>query len=223
MTAAVCPYCRGVIDSADGNEKICEGCGTPHHADCYAENGGCTVFGCKAAPAEEPKLHLTGSEISNVGALAPRPTSSTLGLEPPAPVAPPAPAVRVKAPPPPIRAGAGTPAQPVSLPVPRFGTGSVLFGTQPVAAVAAAPSAAPMAFDLEPNPNAKNRMTFIVLGVLLGAVGAHNFYAGYRGKATAQLCISVLSFGFGSPMSWIWAVIDICTVDRDSNGIQFKA
>jgi TM2 domain-containing membrane protein YozV len=66
-------------------------------------------------------------------------------------------------------------------------------------------------------------MTFIVLGALLGALGAHNFYAGYYGKATAQLLISVLTLGLASPMSWVWAVIDVSTVDRDSQGIKFKS
>ena len=78
-------------------------------------------------------------------------------------------------------------------------------------------------FDAVPNPNAKNRMTFIVLGILLGALGVHNFYAGYRGKATAQLCISIFTLGLASPMSWVWAVIDVSTVDRDSDGVKFQS
>ena len=40
-----------------GPAKIyCTACGTPHHEDCYFENGGCTVFGCAKAPADDPKL-----------------------------------------------------------------------------------------------------------------------------------------------------------------------
>ena len=35
---------------------VCEGCGTAHHADCYAENQGCTIFGCSKAPGDEPKM-----------------------------------------------------------------------------------------------------------------------------------------------------------------------
>ena len=66
-------------------------------------------------------------------------------------------------------------------------------------------------------------MTFIILGVLLGAFGAHNFYAGYTKKAVAQLCITVLSLGFASPMSWVWAVIDISTIDSDEKGIKFRS
>jgi TM2 domain-containing membrane protein YozV len=69
----------------------------------------------------------------------------------------------------------------------------------------------------------KNKMTFVMFGVLLGALGAHNFYAGYKKKAIAQLCITVLTLGYGSPMSWIWAIIDVLTVEKDSTGIQFKS
>jgi hypothetical protein len=32
-----------------------------------------------------------------------------------------------------------------------------------------------------------------------------------------------LTLGFGSPMSWIWAIIDICTIDHDSKGIRFAS
>jgi len=69
----------------------------------------------------------------------------------------------------------------------------------------------------------KSRTTYMVLGALLGALGAHNFYAGYNKKAGLQLAITVLTLGFGSPMSWIWAIIDICTIDRDSQGVQLES
>jgi TM2 domain-containing membrane protein YozV len=69
----------------------------------------------------------------------------------------------------------------------------------------------------------KNRTNYILLGALLGAMGAHNFYAGYYKKAWIQLGITLLTLGFGSPMSWMWAVIDICTIDRDGWGVQFES
>jgi TM2 domain-containing membrane protein YozV len=78
---------------------------------------------------------------------------------------------------------------------------------------------------VEPQPLGppKNRTTYIVLGALLGALGAHNFYAGYRKKGAIQLAITALTLGFGTPMSWIWAIIDICTVEKDSHGVQFES
>jgi TM2 domain-containing membrane protein YozV len=71
--------------------------------------------------------------------------------------------------------------------------------------------------------DAKMRMTFITLGVLLGFFGVHNFYAGYRRRGLAQLLITILSLGLASPMTWIWAVIDICTVNRDNRGVRFES
>lgn len=226
MTRATCPYCRGSIAPEEGNELACPGCGTPHHVECYAENGGCTVFGCSAAPAEEPKLSVTEHDLRHQSSPGePAPSSPTLGLPTMLPAVSceqqAAPAVRVKAAPPPLPAQSTASSGPASTPIRRFGSGSVLFGTQPVAAVASAASAAPISFDAD--PEAKERMTFIILGLLLGAFGAHNFYAGYKSKAVAQLGITVLSLGFASPMSWVWAVIDVCTVDKDNRGIKFRS
>ena len=34
--------------------RVCPECGIPHHAECWEENGGCTTFGCRAAPHRGP-------------------------------------------------------------------------------------------------------------------------------------------------------------------------
>jgi TM2 domain-containing membrane protein YozV len=65
----------------------------------------------------------------------------------------------------------------------------------------------------------KNRVTFILLGIFLGIFGAHNFYAGYTGRAIAQLCITLCTLFMGAIISWIWAIVEVCTVDRDSRNI----
>jgi TM2 domain-containing membrane protein YozV len=87
-----------------------------------------------------------------------------------------------------------------------------------------APTPAPMphrpAFD--PSLPAKNRTVFLLLGVLLGAFGAHSFYAGSIKKGFLQLAITLLTFGFAGLMVWIWAVIDICTISTDHDGIPFR-
>jgi uncharacterized membrane protein YhaH (DUF805 family) len=56
-----CPYCRESVAESIGVE--CPTCKTPHHSDCWQENGGCTVFGCEHAPADEPKVALTASDF----------------------------------------------------------------------------------------------------------------------------------------------------------------
>jgi len=49
MTEAVeriCPYCQHRI--LDGEQMVqCSQCGVPHHEECWKENEGCTVYGCK--------------------------------------------------------------------------------------------------------------------------------------------------------------------------------
>jgi hypothetical protein len=53
--------------------------------------------------------------------------------------------------------------------------------------------------------------------------GAHSFYAGYRRKAFVQLGITVVTLGFAIPMTWVWAIIDVFTIQEDSHGVKFKS
>ena len=69
----------------------------------------------------------------------------------------------------------------------------------------------------------KSKMVAGILGILLGALGVHNFYLGYTGKAVAQLLISLLSCGVLSFASAIWGLIEgimILTgsINVDGNG-----
>ncbi|MCI8501489.1 MAG: TM2 domain-containing protein [Oscillospiraceae bacterium] len=54
----------------------------------------------------------------------------------------------------------------------------------------------------------KSKTAAGVLGILLGAFGAHNFYLGYTGKAVAQLLITVLSCFTLSVVSEIWGLVE---------------
>jgi TM2 domain/Prokaryotic RING finger family 1 len=154
-----CPYCRAPFDVQGPIKIFCPGCGVPHHEDCYQENGGCTVFGCSRAPADDPKLQVSSSEVNAV----------------------------------PYGAG--------------YGLAPAMYG-QPQFAV---PAIIP-----------KSRTAFVVLGVFLGAFGAHNFYAGYTGKAVGQLCLTLLSLFFLGIISWIWAMVEVCIINKDSMGVEFS-
>jgi len=46
----ICPYCQSKIKD-DLDMTVCSLCGTPHHKECYEENGGCTTYGCKNNPS----------------------------------------------------------------------------------------------------------------------------------------------------------------------------
>ena len=59
-----------------------------------------------------------------------------------------------------------------------------------------------------PQVGQKSKVAAGILGILLGALGVHNFYLGYTGKGVAQLLISVLSFGLLSPVSAIWGLVE---------------
>lgn len=203
MTSSVCPYCRCPVEESEREPIVCAGCGTPHHSDCYAENGGCTVFGCSAAPEEEPKLSISGAYLATPELAGGVQTQSIPAVRP--------------APPPPVNGAAAA----RQMAPPQSNAGSVLFRPAPVTPIS--PVAAPAYVDFTPHPDAKHQHTFILLGSFLGMFGAHNFYAGYKRKAFIQLGITVLTLGFAIPMTWVWAIIDVCTIEDDSNGIKFRS
>ena len=70
----------------------------------------------------------------------------------------------------------------------------------------------------------KERITYILLGIFLGGLGIHNFYAGYSGRGISQLLISLLIGWLVLPLVavWIWVIIEVCTVDKDADGNPFK-
>ena len=70
----------------------------------------------------------------------------------------------------------------------------------------------------------KSGLAYILLGVFLGSLGIHNFYAGYTNKAVAQLVLGLCGFltcGISSLAAYIWAIVEICTVKQDANGVPF--
>jgi len=197
MSEPVCPYCRVAFDETAPAKVFCTACGTPHHEDCYQENGGCTVFGCARAPADDPKLQVSQSDLNAIvvpGQAYPVPQYP--GQQFPAQQYPPS-------------AYGG----PLGLAQPASGAGTA--GSNVYAASQYAPPAAYRAFP-------KSRATYIVLGILFGALGVHNFYAGYTGRAIGQLCLSILTLGYLAAAAWLWAIVEICIVDKDSAGIKFS-
>lgn len=69
----------------------------------------------------------------------------------------------------------------------------------------------------------KSRLAYILLGLFLGTLGIHNFFAGYTGRGIAQLLITLLTFGFLSPLVFIWVLIEIITVTKDAQGVDFAS
>ncbi len=216
MAEPICPYCRMPFEEAGPAKVFCTACGTPHHEDCYQENGGCTVFGCSRAPADDPKLQVSHSDLSAVN-LQPIPQVYS---QPAQPISTPSaqyPPSRYSGPLGLSQAAATAPApatsqEPPPAPTPPPGTYFYTPGDQPSYSYAPATSAA-----VSPQAQ-KSRTTFIVLGIFLGWLGIHNFYGGYTGKAIGQLCLTVLTLGYGGLISWVWALIEVCIIDKDSQG-----
>jgi hypothetical protein len=46
---ATCPFCKAA--TADDPTVSCDSCGTAHHAGCWEEQGGCSVYGCASRDA----------------------------------------------------------------------------------------------------------------------------------------------------------------------------
>lgn len=74
---------------------------------------------------------------------------------------------------------------------------------------------------------AKSKIAAGLLGIFLGTFGVHNFYLGYKGKALAQLLLTVLSCGFLSFISAIWGLIEGImilsgSINVDANGNPLK-
>jgi hypothetical protein len=198
MTSA-CPYCRSSFEPED-ELTTCEACSTPHHADCYVENAGCTVFGCSNAPVDEPKISISASDLT--GAALPSTAASSSRPTPPPP--PPQPGSSTSVPPPPTV----------------FREDTTRYITPPRTLGFAGYNASPPTIIPAYIPR-RSRLTYILLGVLLGAFGGHNFYAGYVKRAVMQLLLTVLSCFFGAIISWIWAIVEIFTVKQDGDGVAF--
>lgn len=73
----------------------------------------------------------------------------------------------------------------------------------------------------------KSKVAAGILGIMLGALGIHNFYLGFTGKAITQLLLTVLSCGFLAIVSSVWGLVEgiiILTTDdyRDASGQLLK-
>jgi TM2 domain-containing membrane protein YozV len=66
----------------------------------------------------------------------------------------------------------------------------------------------------------KSRGGYVVLGLLLGGLGIHNFYAGHNWRGVAQLILFVLTFWtcIMIPVIWMWVIIELFATDTDGWG-----
>lgn len=69
----------------------------------------------------------------------------------------------------------------------------------------------------------KSRVAYILLGLFLGGLGIHNFYAGYVGRGIAQLLLTLMLGWLILPLLVVglWVLIEVCVEGRDSRGMPF--
>jgi TM2 domain-containing membrane protein YozV len=66
----------------------------------------------------------------------------------------------------------------------------------------------------------RTRATYILLGIFLGGLGIHNFYAGRTAAGVIQLLI-ILFTGWmiiPIPFVWLWVILELLLVTRDGWG-----
>jgi hypothetical protein len=52
-SAGLCPVCQTAL--GDEAPASCPTCGASYHSDCWQENGGCGVYGCRSVPPTEAR------------------------------------------------------------------------------------------------------------------------------------------------------------------------
>ena len=70
----------------------------------------------------------------------------------------------------------------------------------------------------------RNRSTYIILGVLLGGLGIHNFYAKHYARGAVQLAITATLgwvFGIGLVITFVCVLVDLFSVTSDGAGNAF--
>lgn len=70
----------------------------------------------------------------------------------------------------------------------------------------------------------KNGVAYVLLATFLGNFGIHNFYAGYIRRAVAQLMLTLFSWVLlFLPLFavQIWALLDMCLINKDAQGNPF--
>jgi TM2 domain-containing membrane protein YozV len=61
-----------------------------------------------------------------------------------------------------------------------------------------------------------------MLGIFLGFLGVHNFYAGYTRIAILQVVLTGLAalLGFNLIITWVWALVEVLFVHTDPRGAR---
>lgn len=69
----------------------------------------------------------------------------------------------------------------------------------------------------------RQMLIVVLLALFAGLFGLHNFYLGYTNRGLAQLLVTVCTLGFGAPIVWLWAVVELILIVTRSGSYAFDA
>lgn len=106
-------------------------------------------------------------------------------------------------------------------PVPTPAISNAAAGSQNIVVNVSTPTQNPMQGAIVTGPP-KSKVAGGLLGIFLGAFGAHRFYLGYSGIGVTMLLLTLLSLGFLAPFIMLWGLIEgiviLCGGMRDRWG-----
>lgn len=69
----------------------------------------------------------------------------------------------------------------------------------------------------------RQMLIVVLLALFAGLFGLHNFYLGYTNRGLAQLLVTVCTLGFGAPIVWLWAIVELILIVTRSGSYAFDA
>lgn len=64
----------------------------------------------------------------------------------------------------------------------------------------------------------RRRWLFVLLAIILGQIGIHNFYAGHNFRGICQLVLTLITFGWLSWFMFVLNVFEAIFVTHDADG-----
>jgi len=83
---------------------------------------------------------------------------------------------------------------------------------------------APSSFSPAAAGRPRYRLLYALLGILLGFLGLHNYYARHWLTGLLQLLLSIATYllGFGVFVPWLWAMVEAAVVRKDGEGREMR-
>jgi TM2 domain-containing membrane protein YozV len=64
----------------------------------------------------------------------------------------------------------------------------------------------------------KSRWLFVLLAIILGQIGIHNFYAGHNFRGICQLVLTLITFGYIAGFMMFLNILEAIFVTEDGDG-----